>query len=79
MKQRKLGSTDLSLTAIGFGAWAIGGPWDFGWGPQDDAESIGTIQRGLDAGSTGSTPRPPMGWSTPRKSSGGRSRGVAIA
>ena len=50
MKQRKLGYTDLNLTTIGFGAWAIGGPWDFGWGPQDDDESIATIQAGLDAG-----------------------------
>ena len=44
MQQRKLGYTDLSLTTIGFGAWAVGGPWDFGWGPQDDDESIATIQ-----------------------------------
>ena len=50
MQQRKLGYTDLNLTTIGFGAWAIGGPWDFGWGPQDDDESIATIQAGLDAG-----------------------------
>ena len=50
MQQRKLGYTDLYLTTIGFGAWAIGGPWDFGWGPQDDDESIATIQAGLDAG-----------------------------
>ena len=50
MQTRQLGYTDLHLTAIGFGAWAIGGPWDFGWGPQDDAESVATIQRGLDLG-----------------------------
>jgi aryl-alcohol dehydrogenase-like predicted oxidoreductase len=50
MQQRKLGYTDLNLTTIGFGAWAIGGPWDFGWGPQDDDESIATIHAGLDAG-----------------------------
>jgi aryl-alcohol dehydrogenase-like predicted oxidoreductase len=50
MKTRKLGFTDLHLTTIGFGAWAVGGPWDFGWGPQDDAESIATIQRALDLG-----------------------------
>jgi len=50
MQTRKLGYTDLHLTTIGFGAWAIGGPWDFGWGPQDDAESIATIQRALDLG-----------------------------
>ena len=37
---RKLGNSDLELTAIGFGAWAIGGGnWEFAWGPQDDDES----------------------------------------
>jgi aryl-alcohol dehydrogenase-like predicted oxidoreductase len=50
MQQRKLGFTDLSLTTIGFGAWAVGGPWDFGWGQQDDDESVATIQQALDVG-----------------------------
>jgi aryl-alcohol dehydrogenase-like predicted oxidoreductase len=50
MQKRKLGYTDLYLTMIGFGAWAIGGPWDFGWGPQDDDESIATIQHAIDLG-----------------------------
>lgn len=41
----------MKLTPIGFGAWAIGGGnWDFGWGPQDDRESVEAIQRALDAG-----------------------------
>jgi aryl-alcohol dehydrogenase-like predicted oxidoreductase len=41
----------LQLTPIGFGAWAIGGGnWDFGWGPQDDNESIAAIHRALDLG-----------------------------
>ena len=44
-------SSDLQLTPIGFGAWAIGGGnWDFGWGPQDDNESIAAIHRALDLG-----------------------------
>jgi aryl-alcohol dehydrogenase-like predicted oxidoreductase len=48
---RKLGNSDLQLTSIGFGAWAIGGGnWEFAWGPQDDAESIGAIHRALDLG-----------------------------
>jgi aryl-alcohol dehydrogenase-like predicted oxidoreductase len=39
------------LTPIGFGAWAIGGGnWDFGWGPQDDHESVEAIQRALEGG-----------------------------
>ncbi len=41
----------MQLTPIGFGAWAIGGGnWEFGWGPQDDSESVGAIQRALDLG-----------------------------
>jgi aryl-alcohol dehydrogenase-like predicted oxidoreductase len=46
-----LGNSDLQLTPIGFGAWAIGGGnWEFAWGPQDDNESIGAIHRALDLG-----------------------------
>jgi aryl-alcohol dehydrogenase-like predicted oxidoreductase len=48
---RQLGNSDLRLTPIGFGAWAIGGGnWDFGWGPQDDRESVDAILRALDGG-----------------------------
>jgi len=46
---RTLGNSDLQLTSIGFGAWAIGGGnWEFAWGPQDDNESIAAIHRALD-------------------------------
>jgi aryl-alcohol dehydrogenase-like predicted oxidoreductase len=48
---RTLGNSDLQLTPIGFGAWAIGGGnWEFSWGPQDDNDSIAAIQRALDLG-----------------------------
>jgi aryl-alcohol dehydrogenase-like predicted oxidoreductase len=47
---RMLGDTDMAITPVGLGAWAIGGPWQWGWGPQDDAESITTIRRALDLG-----------------------------
>ena len=48
---KKLGNSDLNLTPIGFGAWAIGGGnWDFAWGPQDDSESIRAIHQALDEG-----------------------------
>ena len=48
---RILGNSDLALTPIGFGAWAIGGGnWEFSWGPQDDNESIAAIHRALDLG-----------------------------
>jgi len=50
MQRRKLGYTDLKLTTIGLGTWAIGGPWQFGWGPQDDGEAIAAILKALDLG-----------------------------
>ncbi len=51
MKTRQLGNTDLNLTEIGFGAWAIGGEdWKFGWGPQDDKKSVEAISAALDLG-----------------------------
>ena len=51
MKKRKLGYTDLHLTTIGQGTWAIGGDsWSHGWGPQDDTNSIQTIYKALDLG-----------------------------
>lgn len=51
METRQLGNSDLHLTPIGFGAWAIGGgDWQFAWGPQDDNDSIAAIHRALDLG-----------------------------
>jgi aryl-alcohol dehydrogenase-like predicted oxidoreductase len=48
---RQLGNSDLQLTAIGFGAWAIGGgDWQYAWGPQEDRKSIEAIHRAMDAG-----------------------------
>jgi aryl-alcohol dehydrogenase-like predicted oxidoreductase len=48
---RTLGNSDLHLSAIGFGAWAIGGgDWKFAWGPQDDDDSIAAIHRALELG-----------------------------
>jgi len=48
---RQLGNSDLHLTRVGFGAWAIGGGnWEFAWGAQDDDESVKTIERALDLG-----------------------------
>ena len=51
MQTRLLGNTDLAITPIGFGAWAIGGGgWAFAWGPQDDAESVAAIHEAIDLG-----------------------------
>ncbi len=51
MGTRTLGDSDLDLTRIGFGAWAIGGgDWQFAWGPQDDQESVEAIHRALELG-----------------------------
>jgi aryl-alcohol dehydrogenase-like predicted oxidoreductase len=50
MQRRKLGYTDLALTTVGLGTWAIGGPWEYGWGPQDDDEAVAAILTALDAG-----------------------------
>jgi len=48
---RTLGNSDLHLTPIGFGAWAIGGGnWEFAWGSQDDSESVSAIHRALELG-----------------------------
>jgi aryl-alcohol dehydrogenase-like predicted oxidoreductase len=51
MKTRQLGNTELQITPIGFGSWAVGGGgYQFGWGPQDDEQSIAAINHALDLG-----------------------------
>ncbi|MEJ7672515.1 MAG: hypothetical protein WKF59_07350 [Chitinophagaceae bacterium] len=55
MKYRKFGKTDLLVSEIGFGAWAIGGnavigTTPIGWGPADDNTSIAAIRKALDVG-----------------------------
>jgi aryl-alcohol dehydrogenase-like predicted oxidoreductase len=51
MNTRTLGNSDLNITRLGIGAWAIGGGgWAFAWGPQDDSESIAAIRAGVAAG-----------------------------
>src|SRR5262245_56911352 len=47
---KTLGNSTLQLTPIGLGAWAIGGAWRFGWGPQEDADYIATIRRAVERG-----------------------------
>jgi aryl-alcohol dehydrogenase-like predicted oxidoreductase len=52
MEFRRLGRDGPELSVVGVGAWAIGGPWRFGWGPQDDDESIAALHKAFDAGVT---------------------------
>jgi aryl-alcohol dehydrogenase-like predicted oxidoreductase len=48
--KKRLGNSTMELTPVGLGAWAIGGEWQFGWGPQEDADSIKTIHRAVERG-----------------------------
>jgi aryl-alcohol dehydrogenase-like predicted oxidoreductase len=50
MKTKLLGNSDMAITPVGFGAWAAGGSWEFGWGAQDDAQSVAAIHRALELG-----------------------------
>jgi aryl-alcohol dehydrogenase-like predicted oxidoreductase len=50
MTRKKLGNSDLEISPIGLGCWAIGGDGAFGWGPQDDAKSIAAIRRSVERG-----------------------------
>ncbi|WP_217914006.1 aldo/keto reductase [Miltoncostaea marina] len=50
LPKRRLGRDGPAITTLGFGAWAVGGPWAFGWGPQDDADSVAAIRRALEHG-----------------------------
>jgi aryl-alcohol dehydrogenase-like predicted oxidoreductase len=51
MQTRKLGNSDLYITPVGYGAWAVGGSgWQFAWGSQDDNDSVAAIHRALELG-----------------------------
>ena len=51
MQTRLLGNSDLAVTPVGYGAWAIGGTgWEYAWGPQKDEESVAAIMRSLELG-----------------------------
>jgi aryl-alcohol dehydrogenase-like predicted oxidoreductase len=50
MRTRQLGSAGPELSTVGFGAWAIGGPWRFGWGEVDDRDSITAIRHAVEQG-----------------------------
>src|SRR5437899_7860262 len=51
MNTKRLGNSDMYITPVGFGAWAIGGGgWEFAWGAQDDSDSVAAIHEALNAG-----------------------------
>jgi len=51
MEKRRLGNSDLDITPLGVGSWAMGGAgWRFSWGAQDDRDSIAAIHKALDIG-----------------------------
>jgi aryl-alcohol dehydrogenase-like predicted oxidoreductase len=51
LQKKRLGNSDLEVTPLGIGAWAMGGSgWAFSWGPQDDEQSIAAIHAALDRG-----------------------------
>jgi aryl-alcohol dehydrogenase-like predicted oxidoreductase len=51
LEKRRLGTTNLHITGLGFGSWALGGAdWAYGWGPQDDESSIASILRAVSRG-----------------------------
>jgi len=47
---RKLGASGIQITTVGFGSWAVGGDWAFGWGDQDDRDSVAAILHAVGAG-----------------------------
>jgi aryl-alcohol dehydrogenase-like predicted oxidoreductase len=47
---RRLGSAGPEITTVGFGAWAIGGPWRFGWGSVNDEDSIAAVRQAIELG-----------------------------
>jgi aryl-alcohol dehydrogenase-like predicted oxidoreductase len=50
MEKHRLGNSDMMITRIGLGAWAIGGSWRWGWGHQDDGDSVAAIRKAVDLG-----------------------------
>jgi aryl-alcohol dehydrogenase-like predicted oxidoreductase len=50
MRHRRLGSHGPEISTVGFGAWAIGGPWRFGWGEVDDDDSVAAIRHAVEHG-----------------------------
>ncbi len=76
IETRRLGRHGPEISTVGFGAWAAGGPWHFGWGPQDDDESIAAIRRALDLGINWIDTAAVYGWGHSEEVVGRALRGV---
>ncbi|MBC2592959.1 aldo/keto reductase [Ruficoccus amylovorans] len=50
MNKRPLGNSGMEITPVGFGAWAVGGNWKYGWGDQEDKDSVAAIHKALELG-----------------------------
>ncbi|MGK5557169.1 aldo/keto reductase [Actinomadura kijaniata] len=50
LRKVRFGTTDMEITRVGFGAWAVGGRWQHGWGSQDDGDSVAAVRRALEHG-----------------------------
>jgi len=79
MQTRQLGHSALEITPIGLGAWAMGGAWRFGWGPQDDGDSIAAIRRAIDLGINWIDTAPAYGLGRSESVVGQALRGLAAA
>src|SRR5438552_10123926 len=77
---RPLGSSGLAITRVGFGAWAAGGGgWSFGWGPQDDEDSLAAMRRALEQGVNWIDTAPVYGLGHSEEVVGRRLRGLPAA
>ncbi|GAA1540106.1 aldo/keto reductase [Actinomadura kijaniata] len=50
LRKVRFGTTGMEITRVGFGAWAVGGRWQHGWGSQDDGDSVAAVRRALEHG-----------------------------
>lgn len=62
LTKKKLGNSDMDITRVGCGTWAIGGPWKVGWGEQDDKDSLNALHTAIDYGVNWIDTAPAYGW-----------------
>jgi aryl-alcohol dehydrogenase-like predicted oxidoreductase len=77
MQKRILGDSDLNITRVGLGAWAIGGAWRWGWGHQEDKDSIAVIREAVGLGVNWIDTAPVYGLGRSEEVVGGAIKGMA--